>query len=78
MSTVNKSIIKIVKIDVDFEAYTFEKQVLLPNLAQLLPIKKLSANARAQISSLSEGNHPNSNYICNGQQNPLFPRNGFC
>ena len=44
----------------------------------ILPSKKLSSNARAQISHLQEGNHQNSNYICNGQQNPLSSRSVQC
>ena len=45
-------------------------------MAQLLPSKKLSTNARSQISNLQEGNHYNSKYINNGQQNLLSSRSG--
>ena len=48
------------------------------NIAQLLPSKKPSTNARAQISNLQEGNYNNSNYICYGRQKLLSSRSGQC
>ena len=40
--------------------------------------KKLSTNARTQISEFQESNYQNSNYICNGQQNLLSSRSSQC
>ena len=77
MSAIQNQFLRLL-ISKNREVNKFERQIQIRNIAQLLPSKKPSTNARAPISNLQEGNYYNSNYVCYGRQKLLSSQSGQC